>query len=112
MHLRRNPLQPWLAALVLTIAAPGILFPVSFNAPRVFPAGNGPLGIAAGDFNGDGKPDLATANHYSSSVSILMNDGHGGFLPMVNYASGTGGPTQLAVGDFNGDGNLDLAVLM
>jgi hypothetical protein len=60
-----------------------------------------------GDFNGDGKPDLAVAN--SSGVSVLLGQGDGTFLPAVNYAAGNG-PSAVAVGDFNGDGKPDLAV--
>jgi hypothetical protein len=68
-----------------------------------------------GDFNGDGKLDLAVANrgtfpYTNSSVSILLGKGDGTFLPPVNYAAGIH-PSSVAVGDFNGDGKLDLAVV-
>src|SRR5207302_1140637 len=38
-----------------------------------FAAGNGPIAVAVGDFNGDGEPDLATANEGASTVSALLN---------------------------------------
>jgi FG-GAP-like repeat/FG-GAP repeat len=65
--------------------------------------------IAVGDFNGDGKLDLAVTNYGSNTVSILLGDGTGNFTPISSPATGTN-PYSVAVGDFNGDGKLDLAV--
>ena len=65
--------------------------------------------MAVGDFNGDGKADLAVANASSNNVSVLLGNGNGTFQAAVNYAAGTG-PSSVAVGDFNGDGKADLAV--
>ncbi|HXM63383.1 MAG TPA: FG-GAP-like repeat-containing protein [Terriglobales bacterium] len=66
--------------------------------------------VAMGDFNGDGKPDLAVTNLGANTVSILLNDGGGTFQPHVDYPAGTG-PAYIVTGDFNGDGILDLAIL-
>jgi hypothetical protein len=70
-----------------------------------------PSQVAVGDFNGDGRPDLAVTAYYNSTVSVLLNkgDGTGTFGAEHLYAVG-GFPTALAVGDFNGDGKPDLAV--
>jgi hypothetical protein len=62
-----------------------------------------------GDFNGDGKPDLAVANKDSNNVSVFLGNGDGSFRNAVNYNVGAG-PVSLAVADFNGDGKQDLAV--
>ena len=62
-----------------------------------------------GDFNGDGKLDLAVVNNGSSTVSILLGDGTGNFTLASSPATGSS-PVSVAVGDFNGDGKLDLAV--
>ena len=65
--------------------------------------------MAVGDFNGDGKPDLAVPNLASNNVSVLAGKGDGTFEPAVNFGAGTL-PNSVAVGDFNGDGKPDLAV--
>ena len=76
-----------------------------------YPGENGPAAIAAGDFNGDGRLDLAVANYNTSTVSILIGNGDGTFRAPVDYSLGTyTAPEAIAIGDFNGDGRLDLAV--
>ena len=76
-----------------------------------FPAGSQPDSVAVGDFNGDGKPDLAIANYNSNNVTVLLGDGAGGFTaaPGSPFSAGTQ-PFSVAVGDFNGDGKPDLAI--
>lgn len=66
-------------------------------------------GIAAGDFNGDGLPDLATTTYVGGSVGVLINQGSGKFGKPVSYPV-EGQPLGIVAGDFNGDGKLDLAV--
>ena len=71
------------------------------------PGAGPPSCLVAGDFNGDGIPDLATCD---SGVSVLLGNGDGTFAakPTVTIPDGS---DSLAVGDFNGDGVADLAVL-
>jgi hypothetical protein len=90
--------------------------------PTIQPSGmqNYPFMIS-GDFNGDGKPDLAILSYdgYSTSyLTILLGNGDGSFSAkptVVVFAQGaTGGDVILgtmATADFNGDGKLDLAVV-
>jgi hypothetical protein len=74
------------------------------------PAGSKPTAIIAGDFNGNGKLDLAVANQASNTVSILVGNGDATFQSHVDYNVGTA-PLALVAGDFNGDGHLDIAVV-
>lgn len=68
-----------------------------------------PFSIVKGDFNGDSKLDLATANIQVDSVSILLGNGDGTFGAHSNYAAG-GFPYELSTGDFNSDGKSDLVI--
>ena len=71
--------------------------------------GKRPVDVVIGDFNDDGKSDVATTNFHSRSVSFFQGDGLGGFTAAKLFATGKR-PTALAVADFNLDGILDLAV--
>ncbi len=73
------------------------------------PVGTDPDAMVSGDFNDDGKLDLAVANAGSNTVSILIGNGDGTFQPAVDYAVGND-PSAITTGDFTGDGRLDLAV--
>ncbi|MCC3426443.1 MAG: VCBS repeat-containing protein, partial [Microcoleus sp. PH2017_01_SCD_O_A] len=84
-------------------------------APKVdFTTGNNPYSVSIGDFNGDGKPDLAVANFGSNNASILLNTTPTGattptFATQVDFPTGSS-PRSVSIGDFNGDGKPDLAV--
>ncbi len=71
--------------------------------------GASPGFVAVGDFNGDGKLDLAMTT-ISTNISVILGRGDGTFQRPVNFDTG-GNPFFAAVGDFNGDGKPDLAVL-
>ena len=78
-----------------------------FGPARSYAVGADPIGIAAGDLNGDGRPDIVTVNQASDTVSVLLNEGHGRFATAQSYAAGAG-PSSIAIGDLNGDGKLDI----
>src|SRR6266404_692450 len=65
--------------------------------------------IIVGDFNGDGKLDLAVATSGDNTISVLVGNGDGTFGPPVNSLTNFF-PNSITSGDFNGDGKLDLAV--
>src|SRR5438552_3797650 len=65
--------------------------------------------VAAGDFNGDGRLDVAVANAGSNTVSVLLGNGDGIFQAARTFAVGMK-PEFVVAGDVNGDGILDLAV--
>jgi FG-GAP-like repeat/FG-GAP repeat len=70
-----------------------------------------PFALVAGDFNADGKLDLAVTNSGGQTVTILLGNGDGTFAPAPGSPPTVGlGPSALGLGDFNGDGKLDLAV--
>ena len=88
----------------------------SFGAPILTSTGGhsgpGDLGevrIALGDFNHDGKLDIAVTDG-ATSVSIYLGDGSGSFHSAGGFAVG-GTVVSVATGDFNGDGNLDIVAL-
>ena len=82
---------------------------IALSAPSAFGAGTDPDSAAGGDFNGDGKLDLAVANEGSNNVSILLGKSDGTFQAAVDYGAGSN-PSSVAVGDFRDDGKLDLVV--
>ena len=78
--------------------------------------GNGPIGVAVGDVNGDGIPDIVTANATDNSVSVLLGSATGAFTalsPIVFPADVYGdrlSPASIAIADTNDDGIPDIVV--
>jgi hypothetical protein len=81
-------------------------FMLSSDIPLDF---SGSQSVAVGDFNGDGKPDLAVTNSGANGVNVFLNS-ESGFSAMAASPATGDSPTSIAAADFNGDGNLDLAV--
>ncbi len=87
------------------------LTPKSFGSgtlPTTFPTSTNGVAVIAGDFNGDGFPDLAVVMA-SGKVGILLGHGDGTFASEVDYPVGNGA-VGIVSGDFNHDGKVDLAV--
>jgi len=113
-HISGAPPHPGFVAVYLQNAAnPGHFLPASTYA-----VGNDPESVAVADLDGDGRPDIVTANAIlsangagNSTVSVLLQDAThpGHYLSAVNYATGAD-PVFVAIGDLNGDGKPDLAV--
>lgn len=82
---------------------------ISFEPKVDYATGNWSWGVAIGDLNGDDSRDIAIANHNSSNVSVLLNNGNGTFGSKADYSTGNGA-ASVVIADFNGDNNLDLAV--
>jgi hypothetical protein len=99
-------------SVLLNATLPGSS-PVSFQ-PRVdFPTGDRTVSVAVGDLNGDGRPDVATANYTPNTVSVLLNSTPPGattpsFLPnLVDFPAGET-PGSIAIADLDGNGKPDL----
>jgi tetratricopeptide (TPR) repeat protein len=88
----------------------GLLSGIACNAHGGNQAG---MGIAAGDLDGDGRPDLAVTNFFNESTSLFHNLGHGQFVDHTS-AAGLATPSRDLLGfgiaflDVDNDGWLDL----
>jgi hypothetical protein len=82
----------------------------SFQPHIDYATGKNPSALAAGDFNGDGKLDLAIVNSQDGSVSVLLGQGEGTFQSQVVYQVPGAELPGLVIGDFNNDHKLDLVV--
>jgi len=88
-----------------------------FGSPQTFQFPGTVSGVAAGDFNNDGRMDLAVLSVFSKTITILTNTGSGftssSFTIPTNFDTTNPGfnpdfLTSIVAGDFNGDGKMDL----
>ena len=98
-----------------------VYFPIRTSSTTVTFAGHGGIPrigfLAAGDFNGDGKVDIAVAGegHNRGYVNVYPGNGDGTFGTRIQTLARYNGLLcceldSILAGDLNGDGNLDLAV--
>jgi hypothetical protein len=73
-------------------------------------SGSSPENVVAVDVNGDGKLDLVSADFGDDTLTVLINDGSGGFASSSTLSVGVAGsePNAVAAADVNGDGTPDL----
>jgi uncharacterized membrane protein len=84
----------------------GTLQPVvTYNSDDIYESS-----VAVADVNGDGKPDLLTANSNSGTAGVLLGNGDGTFQTVVTYDTGGDRAYSITAGDVNGDGKSDLVV--
>jgi hypothetical protein len=84
---------------------PGGFFLASSPAVESYPSY--PQSVVAADVDGDGWADLISANFWGGTLSVLTNNGSGGFALSVSLAAGAGSDA-VAAADVNGDGRVDL----
>jgi len=86
---------------------------ISFAASIDYTTYSDRKGVAIGDLDGDGKPDLAISNfnNPANSLSVFRNTSSGGaisFAPKVDYSTGGTGSDVASISDLDGDGKPDL----
>jgi FG-GAP-like repeat len=82
----------------------------TFRHKHDFETAEYPSSVAIGDVNGDGRPDLVTADAETETVSVFPNQGRGSLGAKVDYPKEVkpGGTQSVAIADMNGDGEPDL----
>src|SRR5712691_11200497 len=82
---------------------------VAFQSALISNTDRGPAALVTGDFNRDGKVDIAIAEPGSKLIAVSLGKGDGSFQPAATYNAPAGCViAYLATGDFNNDHNLDL----
>ncbi|MCR4280292.1 MAG: FG-GAP-like repeat-containing protein, partial [Candidatus Komeilibacteria bacterium] len=82
---------------------------IEFSVDPNYGTGNYPYGTLTGDVNNDGYQDIVSLNNSSSTVSVLLNNGVGSFLPKADYSAVR--PYHGTMADFNGDNYLDIVTV-
>ena len=107
--LQRHGRRAAILGFLLGATSVSVSAQIAFQAQLAIPTGPTPSAVAVGDFNGDGKVDLAVAMQGNNRVYIYSGDGAGGFNFAISYVVGAQ-PVAIVAADLNHDGKLDLAV--
>jgi glucose/arabinose dehydrogenase len=99
--------KQFLTLIAICILSRQLNAQVSFSLSSSPAVGAGPQSVTAVDVNADGKVDLTSANANANTLSVLTNNGSGGFVTSSNYPVGSF-PGCVVASDVNGDGAVDL----
>lgn len=106
-------LTAWSNSPFILTQGSGCAINSSFFSPKTdLATATNPYGVAVGDLDGDGKPDIAVAANGAKTVSIYRNISTSGtiaFAAKVDISLGTDDPNNVIIGDLDGDGKPDLA---
>ena len=116
--LRLGARSSLLPSLALALIVAGALLtgglarasaPSFMSPPPGYVTGPTPSGVALGDLNRDGRPDLVTANAANNvnTISVLLGNGDGSFNAKSDFPTGKN-PVVVEIGDLNEDGRPDL----
>ena len=102
-----------LVSIFQNFSSPGGLTTNSFGARVDIPLAGIPSGVAVMDLDGDGRPDIVTANQGSNTVSVLRNLSTGGLITSNSFAAAVNvpvgpGPWWVSLADLDGDGKPDV----
>lgn len=98
-----------------TFGSTQVITASTFSAKTDFVTGSAPVNLAVADFDIDGKPDIATVNQYSNSVSLFRNTSSSGtissssFSPKADLTAGSE-PVNISAADIDGDGKPDIVI--
>jgi len=108
-----NTLTAWSNTPFILTQAGGCVINSSFLAAKTdFTTSTSPYGVAIGDLDGDGRPDIAVAANSTKAISIYRNISTSGtiaFAAKVDISLGSDDPNNVVIGDLDGDGKPDLA---
>ena len=101
-----------LVSVIRNTSTPGNLTTNTFASRVDLSGGSNMRGVAVQDLDGDGRPEIVTANYSDNSISIFHNQSAPGtvsFASKVDFGTGAGA-VAAAIADFDGDGKPDLAI--